>query len=49
MTQKEIDEYEKGRRSANFGDRPIVEPSPGDGTCKVCSGDLSEPPVDDKK
>jgi hypothetical protein len=43
MTQKEIDEYEEGRRNANFGDRP------GDGTCKLCGGELSEPPEDDKK
>jgi hypothetical protein len=49
MTQKEIDEYEEERRRRNFGDRPIVEPSPGDGTCKLCGGELSEPPADDKK
>jgi hypothetical protein len=49
MTQKEIDEYEEERRRGNFGDRPIVEPSPGDGTCKLCGGELSEPPADDKK
>ncbi|MGA9151995.1 MAG: hypothetical protein WBZ36_15565 [Candidatus Nitrosopolaris sp.] len=47
MTHKEIDEFEEERRRGNFGDRPMVEPSPGDRTCKLC--ELSEPPADDKK